>query len=58
VSTPTFSATELRERALRAKIEAARRAIADLPPGRQRDNRTARLDIEQARLFPKGSKSK
>jgi hypothetical protein len=42
----TASMQELRE-----MIAEARRQIAALPQGRIRDNRTARLDQEERRLF-------
>ena len=46
----TATAAELRE-----MIRQARAAIAAMPQGRLRDNRTARLDVEERRLF--GSKT-
>jgi hypothetical protein len=43
---------------LRTMIQQARAVIAQISPGRLRDNRTARLDAEEARLFPKPAKPK
>ena len=53
MSTKTPGAKELR-----AMIDNARSEISKIPAGRSKDLRTARLDIEAARLFPTNGKGK